>query len=122
MKIAITSTGPEMDSPVDERFGRARYLVVADLETGGFEAVCNLANMEAIQGAGVQAAQEIASRGVEWLLTGHVGPKASLALSTAGISMGVGACGTVSETIDRFKAGGFVPAEAMDVGKTSKWG
>jgi len=122
MKIAITSTGPEMDSPVDERFGRSRYLVIADLETGDFEAVDNRANMEAAQGAGVQAAQEIVSRGVNWLLTGHVGPKAFQALSVGGVSMGVGASGTVRETIHRFKSGGFAQAETTDVRKSTKWG
>ena len=122
MKIAITSTGPDLDSTVDERFGRARYLLVMDLETGNFESVDNMANMEAMQGAGVQASHEIVERGVDWLLTGHVGPKAFQALSTAGVSMGVGASGTVQETLDRFRAGAFKPAEAVDVRKSSKWG
>ncbi len=122
MKIAITSTGPEMDSAVDERFGRARYLLIVDLETGDFKAIDNMANMEAVQGAGVQSAQAIVENGVGWLLSGHVGPKAFQALTTAGVSMGVGASGTVRETIDRFKAGAFKPAEVVDVRKSSKWG
>ena len=122
MKIAITSTGAEMDSPVDERFGRARYLLIVDLETGDFESIDNLANMEAVQGAGVQSSQEIVERGVDWLLSGHIGPKAFQALSTAGVSLGVGASGTVQETVDRFRAGAFKPAESMDVRKSSKWG
>ena len=122
MKIAITSTGPEMDSVVDERFGRSRFLIIADLETGDIEAVDNRANMEAAQGAGVQAAQEIVSHGVQWLLTGHVGPKAFQVLSAAGVSMGVGASGTVKETIDRFRSGGFAPAETENTGNGAKWG
>jgi len=122
MKIAITSTGPEMDSAVDDRFGRARYLLIVDLETGNFEAIDNMANMEAVQGAGVQSSQEIVQRGVGWLLSGHVGPKAFQALSTAGVTIGVGASGTVRETVDRFKAGAFKPAEVMDVRKSPKFG
>ena len=122
MKIAITSTGPEMDSAVDDRFGRARYLLIVDIETGNFEAIDNMANMEAVQGAGVQSSQEIVQRGVGWLLSGHVGPKAFQALSTAGVTIGVGASGTVQETVDRFKAGVFKPAEVMDVRKSPKFG
>ena len=59
MKIAVTSTGPGMDSAVDERFGRARYILIVDPETEEFESVDNAANVEALQGAGVQAAQEV---------------------------------------------------------------
>lgn len=117
MKIAITSTGRDIDSLVDERFGRARFFVIVDPETGEYEAVDNLVNMDALQGAGVQASQEIVSRGVQWLLTGHVGPKAFQALNAAGVSIGTGASGTVKEAIDRFKAGGFDPAGAQEARK-----
>jgi len=30
MKIAITSTGPDLEAQVDPRFGRAQYLLVVD--------------------------------------------------------------------------------------------
>jgi predicted Fe-Mo cluster-binding NifX family protein len=122
MKIAVTSTGPGIDSSVDERFGRARYFVVVDLDTENAETVDNTSNMEAMQGAGIQAAQEVVRQGARWILTGHVGPKAFQALSTAGISIGTGAAGTVRETVDRFKAGDFTPAEAADVQGGTKWG
>jgi len=99
-----------MDSPVDERFGRARYVVIVDPETGDFEAVDNLANVQASQGAGVQTAQEVASRQIQWLLTGAVGPKALQALSAGGVLIGTGISGTVRDTLDRFRAGGFAQA------------
>ena len=121
MKIAVTSTGPGIDSTVDERFGRARYFLVVDLETENVETIDNTANMEAKQGAGVQAAQEVVNQGAQWILTGHVGPKAFQALSMAGISIGTGAAGTVRETVDRFRAGEFAPAEAADVQRGTKW-
>jgi len=41
MKIAVSSTGPELDDLVDPRFGRCSYYVVVDPETLLFEAVPN---------------------------------------------------------------------------------
>jgi predicted Fe-Mo cluster-binding NifX family protein len=122
MKIAVTSTGPEMDSAVDERFGRARYFLVVDLDTENIQSIDNTTNVEATQGAGIQAAQEVVRQGAQWILTGHVGPKAFQALNTAGISIGTGAAGTVRETVERFRAGGFEPADAADVKGGMKWG
>lgn len=122
MKIAVTSTGSVMDSNVDERFGRARYLLVVDLDTEEIESIDNTVNMEAVQGAGIQSAQEVVNHGAQWILTGHVGPKAFQALSTAGVAIGTGAAGTVRETIERFRKGEFTPAEAADVQGGTKWG
>lgn len=122
MKIAVTSTGPGLDSGVDERFGRAQYFLVVDLDTEKVECIDNTANLEAVQGAGIQAAQDVVNQGAQWILTGHVGPKAFQVLCTAGISIGTGAAGTVRETVERFKTGGFKPAESADVRGGSKWG
>jgi len=41
MKIAISSTGPELNDLVDPRFGRCRYYIVADTENLDYEAVVN---------------------------------------------------------------------------------
>jgi len=41
MKIAISATGSDLDAEVDPRFGRCRYYIIADPETGEFEAVNN---------------------------------------------------------------------------------
>ncbi len=41
MKIAISSTGPDLDDLADPRFGRCRYYVMVDTETLGHEAVQN---------------------------------------------------------------------------------
>jgi predicted Fe-Mo cluster-binding NifX family protein len=43
MKIAISSTGPEPQDLVDPRFGRCRYYVVYDLDTGWHTAKENTA-------------------------------------------------------------------------------
>jgi len=104
MKIAITSTGNNLDSPVDPRFGRCQFFVFVDPETMEFEAAENQAVMAA-GGAGPQAAQFVSSRGAEAIATGNVGPNAVSSLAAAGIKIFVGATGTVRETISLFKNG-----------------
>jgi predicted Fe-Mo cluster-binding NifX family protein len=37
MRLAITSTGEELDSNLDPRFGRTAYFIVVDPETMAFE-------------------------------------------------------------------------------------
>ena len=84
MKIAVTSRGEDLQSTVDERFGRARYFLVVDTETGSFEAHDNAQSAGSLQGAGIQSARNVARQGVSAVLTGHCGPKAFRALAAAG--------------------------------------
>jgi predicted Fe-Mo cluster-binding NifX family protein len=115
LKIVITSTGNSLESPVDPRFGRAAYFIVYDLETGKHVTHDNLQNLNAAQGAGIQAAQTVAKLGAEWLLTGHCGPKAFQVLSSAGIQIAVGIEGTVAEAIENFKEGKHQATDSPDV-------
>ncbi len=62
MKIAVTSKGTDLDSEVDPRFGRAAYIIVVDTETLEFEVVDNAANVNAMKGAGIQAASSVSTR------------------------------------------------------------
>ncbi|MBW2038185.1 MAG: NifB/NifX family molybdenum-iron cluster-binding protein [Deltaproteobacteria bacterium] len=102
MKIAISSTGNTLDSPIDPRFGRCQFFIFVDPETMEFEAVENQAMMAA-GGAGPQATQFIANKGVEVIITGNVGPNAASSLMAAGLKIYVGASGTVRETLNLFK-------------------
>jgi len=104
MKIAVSTVGNTLAAQVDRRFGRCPYFVIVDSETMMFEAVPNVA-AGAMGGAGIQAAQAIASKGVKVLITGNVGPNAFQTLSSAGIEIVVGASGTVKEIVERFKKG-----------------
>jgi predicted Fe-Mo cluster-binding NifX family protein len=101
MKIAITSTGTELDSTVEPRFGRCPYFALVDTETGGFEAKANPFR-DAAGGAGVQAAQWVADRGVSVLLTGRCGPKAAAVLDDADIRIVEDVMGTVREVSTRY--------------------
>jgi len=115
MKICVTSTADSLDAQIDPRFGRCSYLVIVDSETMQFEAIPNTA-AGATGGAGIQAAQTIASKGVKRLITGNVGPNAFGALSAAGIEIVTGAFGTVREAVEKFKRGELKKTGASTVG------
>jgi predicted Fe-Mo cluster-binding NifX family protein len=104
MKICVTAVSGNLDAQLDPRFGRCPYFVIVDTETMEFEAIPNTA-AGAMGGAGIQAAQTIASKGVKVLITGNVGPNAFQALSAAGIKIVTGASGTVKEVIEKYKKG-----------------
>jgi predicted Fe-Mo cluster-binding NifX family protein len=115
MKLAVTSQGADLDSPTDPRFGRAKYFVVVDTDSGEFSAHDNSQNLNALQGAGIQAAQAVARLGVKAVLTGHVGPKAFTTLATANIAVYTGISGTVKQAIEQFKQGQLALAAQADV-------
>ena len=115
MHIVITAQGPTLNSPVDPRFGRAKHFLLVDTESDGFIAQDNAQNLNAPQGAGIQAAQTVARLGAEAVLTGHVGPKAFAVLRTANIAVYTGVTGNVRESLDAFKAGKYQPAQSADV-------
>lgn len=104
-KIAVTSEGPGFDARVDPRFGRAAGFVVVDTDSMDSDFVDNSKSREMSHGAGIEAAQRIAGRGVAVLLTGQVGPKAQQALATAGIEVVPGMEGiTVKEAVRKYLA------------------
>jgi predicted Fe-Mo cluster-binding NifX family protein len=105
MNVAITAQGTELTAPVETRFGRAPYFLLVDTETGHFTVHDNVQNVNAPQGAGIQAAQAIAKLGAQALLTGNVGPKAFATLQAAGIPVYVGMTGTVAQAVEAFGAG-----------------
>jgi predicted Fe-Mo cluster-binding NifX family protein len=104
-----------MSSEMDPRFGRANCFIVVDTVTGEHLAVDNTQNLNAAQGAGIQAAQSVARLKAEAVLTGHCGPKAFRVLNEAGIKIYVGAEGTVQTAVEKLKAGEYKVAGCPDV-------
>jgi predicted Fe-Mo cluster-binding NifX family protein len=115
MKICVSATSNTLDSPIDPRFGRCPYLVIVDSETMQFEAIPNMAS-GATGGAGIQAAQTIASKGAEVLITGNVGPNAFQALSAASIKIVTGGSGTIRGVVEKYKRGELTETGAPTVG------
>ena len=105
MKIAVTAQGNEMSSEIDPRFGRAKWLIVVDTETGDFHAHDNVVNLNAAQGAGIQTGQNIANLGVEAVITGNVGPNAFKTLTAANVKAFLSKASIAQEALDLFKEG-----------------
>jgi predicted Fe-Mo cluster-binding NifX family protein len=115
MKIAVASQGAELNSLVDPRFGRAACFVIVDVDTHkeGFSVVEN--TQDAVQGAGVQAAQIVVDQGAEAVLTGNCGPKAHAVFRAAGVRVYVGATGTVAKALEMFNSGSLQEAVQPNV-------
>lgn len=111
MKIAVTSKGTDLDSEVDPRFGRAAYILVVDSETFAFEALDNQSNVNALKGAGIQAASMINDKGAQILLTGFCGPNAFKTLKAANISVANDASGSVREAVKNYLGGRLTLSE-----------
>ena len=115
MKIAVTSTGTDLDSPVDPRFGRAAFILVVDSDTFDFEVLDNKENVNAFKGAGIQAASMISKNKAEILLTGFCGPNAFKALNAAKIGVANNAAGSVRDAIADFLDGKMPLADEANV-------
>ncbi len=105
MKIAITSDGTNVDSPMNPRFGRAPYILIVTSDGKLVEVIDNATNVNAMRGAGIQAAKTLADKGVNILLTGHCGPNAFTALQAAGIKVGSDQSGSVKQALERLNSG-----------------
>lgn len=115
MKLVFTSTGCDLSVTLDPSFGRAANFLIFDLQTQQFEVVSNQQNMDAAQGAGIQAAQTIVKTGAEALITGHCGPKAFRVLEAAGVKVFNTDAPTVAEALARYRAGELVEAQSANV-------
>jgi predicted Fe-Mo cluster-binding NifX family protein len=115
MKIAVTSTGTDLDSQVDPRFGRAAYILIIDSDTFDFEVLDNKENVNAFKGAGIQAASTVSSKGAEVLLTGFCGPNAFKAMNAAKIGVANDAKGTVREAVQAYLDGKLPLADEANV-------
>ena len=114
MKIAVSTTGKDLNSQLDPRFGRCRYFILIDSESMNFEIVENEGLM-ASGGAGVQAAQMVAQKGATTIITGNLGPNAASALSASGIKVYLAPGGTVRDVIESYRAGRLQEASGATV-------
>ncbi len=107
-KLAVSSIGNSLDSPIDPRFGRCRYFIVVDTDTMDFKVIPNPA-VDATGGAGIQAAQSVTAEGVDAVLTGAVGPHAMVALQAANKQIFYYPAGTVRQAVEAYKRSELTP-------------
>jgi len=82
MRIAISIDGDNINSNIDQRFGRCKYFLIVDIENKKVlktEAVLN-EGAEQGHGAGIKAAEQIGELKVNSILTGELGPNATAVL------------------------------------------
>lgn len=119
MKIAITSMDGTLEGKVDERFGRARKIIVYDTETKEYTTLDNSMNLNAAQGAGIQAAQNVVRSGAKAIISGHFGPKAFQVIQMAGIDVYSATNISVQDAIKQYEAGTLTKLINADV--SSHW-
>lgn len=115
MKILLPAKGRQLSDEVDPRFGRAKFFILVDTETNETTAYDKAQNLNAAQGAGIQAAETVARLGAEAVITGNVGPKAFRVLNAAGVKIYLFTEGTVADAIRMFKAGELKEASTANV-------
>lgn len=84
MKIVISAKGADPSDALDPQFGRARWMILADPETGSLTAEANPGALSE-HAAGVAAAQFVIGLGAHAVVTGRCGPNAAKLLRAAGI-------------------------------------
>lgn len=121
-KIAISSTGDNIDSEVDVRFGRCPYFIFVDLEDKeikGHEVLENTSSKQA-GGAGITASEFVAKKGAQIVLTGNIGPRAFDVFSQFKIDV-YSVTGKISDAIKAFANGELkkvdAPTGPRDMGK-----
>lgn len=115
MKIAITTSGSDLDAPLDSRFGRAPKFLIYYSDLGTYHVQKNEKNLNATQGAGIQSALHLCDEKVDCVITGNCGPKAYATLSAANISVYTVESTTVGEAIEMLKRGELTEAQEANV-------
>jgi predicted Fe-Mo cluster-binding NifX family protein len=108
MKVAVSSSGRDLNAQLDPRFGRCSYFLIIDTQDMSFEIFEN-ENAALGGGAGIQSAQFVASRGAQAVITGNCGPNALQTFAAAGVQVYVGQSGTVKDIVDKYKNGEMTP-------------
>ena len=103
MKIAISSTGKNLNSNVSDVFGRSPYFIIAEIENkkiGKVEAIQNI-SVKQMGGVGISVAQMVAEKDATIVITGNVGPRAVDVLKQFNIEIYAGN-GLIKEVLQEF--------------------
>lgn len=115
MKVAFTTSGDNLDAPLDTRLGRAKKFLVYDTDTGNFTVIDNAQSVNAAQGAGIQAAETVIRAGAKSIVSGHCGPKAFRVMAAAGVKIYTSDAPTVADALEKYRSGLLTEAASANV-------
>jgi predicted Fe-Mo cluster-binding NifX family protein len=106
MKIAISSAGKEITDNISDVFARCPYFIIAEIKDGKVQKTEFMENKIANQlgQAGIAAAQLMAEKDIEAVITKNVGPRALDTLNQFNIDIYVGE-GTIEKGLREFVDG-----------------
>ena len=104
MKLVISAQNSNLESPVDNRFGRSQWLILFDTQSDQWKAFQNPGASQS-GGAGVAAAQFVVDHAAAVVISGDFGPNAARAFQSANIEMRLfpKQTLTVQEAVDLYK-------------------
>ena len=109
MKIAISSSGNNLDSALDPRFGRCAYFLIVDPADMRYDVLINQGAAQS-RGAGIKAANFLAAKNVDVVITGHASLNVFQTLASAGIEIFLEQQGKIKEVVALYKSNGLKPA------------
>jgi predicted Fe-Mo cluster-binding NifX family protein len=103
MKVALSSTGKNLNSNLSEVFARCPFFIIAEIEEGKIKKFEVIENEFANQmgGAGISVSQFLAEKGVEVVICKNIGPRAFEVLTQFGIKIFQGK-GTAKKVLEKF--------------------
>lgn len=111
MKIAITTLGNTPSDAIDQRFGRAEYILILDENKAPLDCI-QQGRLAPASGAGIAMAQKLVDAGVDALITGHLGPNAWQVLSASDIRLYQAVDGTANDNLDALMQNSLSPISA----------
>jgi predicted Fe-Mo cluster-binding NifX family protein len=106
MKVAVSSTGKDLNSQVSDNFGRCPFFIMAKIENGEIKALEAMENLsqEQMGGAGISAARAVVEKGVGAVIVANIGPRALAVLSQFKVDVFKGR-GSVRKSLQEFIQG-----------------
>lgn len=105
MILAFPSSTNDSDCKINNTFGRSPYFLIVDTETNERNFIPNTQNLNAVQGAGIQSAQNLIKSNVNALITKHCGPKAFKVLKSEEVQIFITEEEDIDKVIELYKQG-----------------
>ena len=102
-RVVVTSTGPDLNSKVDLKFGRAAFLLVFDLSDDSLQVIDNRNKPDEKGGKGVRTAKKVLDMEVGAVITGNMGQRVLSEMTGAGIGLFQIDGGTVEQAIESYR-------------------